>query len=122
MDQDKSLRLLLRQLKDIQVQADKIITGDDSDDTIETFARYSGELKKYISKNVESPEIKSYLAQLPIIDYKKAGIQFWQYLMLISWWVALYANYQAKRKTIEDIGIAKSKYATLELIVKGLAN
>jgi hypothetical protein len=122
MDQDKALRLLLRQLKDVQAQADKILTGEDSHETIETFAKYSIELKEYISKNVASFEIKSYLTELPVIKYQRTGIKFWQYMMLVSWWIAIYMDYQAKNRAIEEIGTAKGKYATLEVLVRALVN
>jgi hypothetical protein len=122
MEQDKTLRLLLRQLKDIQVQADKILAGENSNEVIETFAKYSVELKGYISKNVESQEIKSYLTDLPEINYTRAKIKLWQYLILPSWWVTLYNDYQAKNRTIEEITLVKGKYATLELLVRGLSN
>jgi hypothetical protein len=120
MEQEKALRLLLRQLKDIQAQADKILTGEKSNETIETFARYSTELKSYVKKNVESEEIKSFSAVLPEINYSRAEIKLWQYLILPSWWITLYKDYQAKNKTIEEINLVRGKYATLELLVKGL--
>jgi len=121
MEQDHALRLLLRQLKDIQAQADKILTGENSNEAIETFAKYSIELKDYVSKHVELPEVKSYLTELPVINYKRAEIKLWQYLILPSWWISLYKDYHAKNKTIEEINIVKGKYATLELLVKALA-
>lgn len=122
MSQDKAIRLLLRQLKDIQAQADKILTGEKSDETIETFSRYSIELKDYILKNVESPEIKSYLKELPEINYSRTKIQVWQFFILPFWWIALYNDYQAKNEAIEEINMVKGKYATLEVLVKGLTN
>lgn len=122
MDQDKAIRLLLRQLKDIQAQADKILTGENSDETIETFAKYSIELKDYIMKNIEAPAIKSYLKELPEINYNRTKVKLWQYLILPMWWIALYNDYQAKNETIQDIQLVKGKYATLEMLVKGLVN
>lgn len=122
MEQDKAIRLLLRQLKDIQAQADKILSGENSSETIETFARYSTELKAYISKNVDSPEIKSYLSELPEINYARTEIKLWQYLILPSWWISAYKDYQAKNKTIGEINVVKGKYATLELLVRGLVS
>lgn len=122
MEQDKALRLLLRQLKDIQAQADKILTGENSNEAIENFARYSLELKGYIAKNIESSEVKSYLTELPEINYSKAQIKLWQYLILPSWWISVYKDYQAKNRAIEEINMVKGKYANLELLVRGLAN
>ncbi|MEO7990209.1 MAG: hypothetical protein ABI663_11750 [Chryseolinea sp.] len=122
MEQEKSLRLLLRQLKDIQSQADKILTGENSNEAIETFAKYSTELKDYINKNVVSPEIKSYLKELPEINYSRTEIKLWQYLVLPSWWISLYKDYHEKNKTIAEISTVRGKYATLELLVKGSVN
>lgn len=122
MDQDKTLRLLLRQLKDIQAQADKILTGENSNESIETFSRYSNELKSYILKNIDSQEITSYLKDLPEINYTRTEIKLWQYLILPSWWISLYKDYQAKNQIIEEINLVRGKYATLELLVKGLTS
>ena len=122
MEQNKALKLLLRQLKDIQAQADKIVSGESSNETIETFAKYSSELKSYISKNVQSEEVKSYLNELPEINYSRTQIKLWQYLILPSWWISLYKDYQVKKETISEINSVRGKYATLELLIRGLAN
>jgi hypothetical protein len=120
MEQEKALRLLTRQLKDIQAQADKILTGENSDEVIETFARYSTELKQYIQKNIESNEIKLYLSELPEINYERTQIKFWQYLIFPSWWLDLYKDYIERNKTIQEISVVRGKYSTLELLVRGL--
>jgi hypothetical protein len=122
IQEDKALRLLLRQLKDIQAQADKIQTGENSDEAIEAFAKYSVELKNYISANVQSQEVRSFLADLPEIDYRRMEIKFWQYLILPSWWIAWYNDYHARNRAIQEINMVRGKYATLELLVRGLAN
>lgn len=122
MEQEKAQRLLIRQLKDIQSQADKISSGESSSENIEAFARYSIELKSYIAKNIESQQIKSYLSQLPDINYSKTNIKLWQYLILPSWWVSSYRDYQAKNQAILEINQVRGKYATLELLVRELAD
>jgi hypothetical protein len=96
------------------------LTGENSNATIEAFAKYSTELKSYVKKNVESEEIQSFSAVLPEINYSRSEIKLWQYLILPSWWISLYKDYQAKNKTIEEINLVRGKYATLELLVKGL--
>jgi hypothetical protein len=120
MEQDRAISLLLRQLKDIQAQATKIAAGENSNETIETFAKYSSELKIYIQKNVASQEVKAYITGLPDINYSRSEIKLWQHLILPSWWITLYKDYQAKNRTIEEINHVKGKYATLELLVRGL--
>ena len=118
MDKEKSTRLLLRQLKDIQAQADGILNGRDSDTEIETFARYAVDLKKYILENDSPFEAKLQLSELPDVDYSRPKIRIWQYVVFPIWWVALYQDYIQKQKALEDIRIVKGKYASIELIVK----
>jgi hypothetical protein len=120
MEQEKALRLLLRQIKDIQAQADRILTGENSSETLESFAKYSVELKDYIVKNVNSDEVKVYLAELPDLHYSRIEIQLWQYLIFPTWWISLYKDYEARNRTIEEIKTVRGKYSSLELIVKGL--
>lgn len=122
MEQEKAQRLLIRQLKDIQSQADKISNGENSSENIEAFARYSIELKGYIEKNIESQQIKSYLNELPDISYSKLNVKLWQYLILPSWWVSSYRDYQAKNQAVREINQVRGKYATLELLVRELAD
>ena len=126
MEKEKMLRLLIRQLKDIQSQADKILTGENSEEAIENFSRYSEELKDFINNNIDSTEIKNYTLQLPVINLERTtikSIQLWQYLVIPImpwWWFSAYKNYQAKNKIVEEIGEVRSRYATLEWMVRGM--
>lgn len=119
-DPENTLRLVIRQLRDIQAQADKILTGDNSSEAIEGFARYSAELKKFISKHYDYPTVQAYLTELPKINYAKTQVNLWQYLVLPSWWISLYHDYQARNKALNAIRLTKEKYATLALLLKGL--
>ncbi|RQO32534.1 hypothetical protein DBR32_02730 [Taibaiella sp. KBW10] len=120
MEQEHAIRLLLRQLKDIQAQSDKILGGEQSDEAIEAFSKYSIELKKYIAANITAPEIVLYLKELPEINYSRTQVKLWQYLILPSWGLHLYKNYHAKNKTMEEISMVRGKYASLTLLVGGL--
>ena len=121
MEKETALRLIIRQLKDIQAQADKILTGDNSEESIETFSQYSDELKDFIHTHIEVNEIRAYLSELPEIDYAPKSIQLWQYLVFPSWWVAMYHDHVARNEAVRDVGIARGKFATLEIMIKALA-
>jgi hypothetical protein len=121
MDKETLHRLLIRQLRDIQAQAEKIVRGDNSDDAIEGFIKYAGELKDFISVNISSMEIKAYLSELPDMDYTRTKISLWQYFILPSWWISLYKDYQERMALVQEIDVAKGKFATLELLVRGLS-
>jgi hypothetical protein len=122
MEEEKAIRLLLRQLKDIQAQAEKVTTGEDSDTDIENFSRYSSELKEYISKNVSSAEIRSYLNDLPEINYTRSDIKLWHYFIFPMALIEFYQEYHERNRVIQEINHAKSKYATLELLVRGYSS
>lgn len=122
MEQAKAFDLLLRQIKDIQAQADKILQGEDSPEAIETFSRYSTELKRYIQQHVQSQEIMAYLKDLPEINYARVNISIWQYVLLPYWGIILYNDYQARNRAREEISLVRGKYGTLELLVRGLTN
>ena len=117
MEQEKVVKLLLRQLKDIQIQADKILSGNNSSETIESFARYSTDLKEYIAKNVENKEVISYLAEIPNVNYSRNKFKPWLYLILPAWLYLYYKDIIAKNRSIEEISIVKGKYACLELLI-----
>jgi hypothetical protein len=119
-DPEDTLRLVIRQLRDIQAQADKILTGDNSSEAIEGFARYSTELKNFISKHYDYANVQAYLTELPKINYAKTQVKLWQYLLLPSWWISLYHDYRARNKAMDAIRLTKDKYATLTLLLKGL--
>jgi hypothetical protein len=122
MDEEKALRLLIRQIKDVQAQADKVLGGENSPEAIESFSRYSVELKNFIEDNVASLEIRAYASELPTVEYYRVDVPFWQYLFLPAWCAHLYYDYQARNKAMEEIGIVRGMYATLEIMVRGLTN
>lgn len=121
MEQEKILSLLSRQLRDIQSQADKILRDDNSAEAIESFARYSQELKHFIMTKVEDPEVLRVAAEIPVVNYKRNRISLWQFLILPAWWISLYKDYQQRQVSLEEISSAKGKYASLELLVNSVA-
>ncbi|HCS19670.1 MAG TPA: hypothetical protein DIW47_03755 [Bacteroidetes bacterium] len=120
MDQDKSTSLLIRQLRDIQSHADKIVNGDSSSSNIETFSRYSIELVAYVKEKIDTPEILKFIVEIPTINYKKTEIKFWQFLILPLWWLILYKDYQIRNQAVQEIRHSRGKFATLEVMMNDL--
>jgi len=120
MNQDEAIRLVIRQVKDVQAQADQILKGNKSDEAIENFARYSEEMKAFIRKNIPSEEILAYLKDITPVHYTKAKISIWQYFVFPSWWLSLYKEYNAKNQVLDEIREVQHKYANLELLLKAL--
>lgn len=122
MEQKEIAKLLLRQIKDIEVQAGKIIDGDNSAESIENIARYSKELQRFISLKIENEEIKLYGRELPDIDYSKVQFKLWHFLLLPTWFIFVYKDTIKKREIINEIHAARGKYATMEMMVKQYIN
>ncbi|MCE7992989.1 MAG: hypothetical protein HEP71_13455 [Roseivirga sp.] len=122
MDQEKAHTLLARQLTDILANAERIIHGNDSAEEIESFARYSLELKRYVNERIESEEFKTAANAIPDIDYKRSQIQIWQYVVLPAWWISIYKDYQARKKTKAEVNLVRGKYASLQLLAKSQFN
>lgn len=120
-EKERKLRLILRQIRDIQSQADQILSGDNSSAAIENFSRYSVELKDYILKYVEDENISTYLIEIPDVNYRRVRIKLWHYMILPLWWIALYNDYWARNRTIREINAVKGKYAGLELLIKRIS-
>ena len=114
---DKRNHLLERQLMDIQSQADKILRGDSSSEAIESFARYSEELKKYIEDNFSEPEIIKKVRQIEIIKYKRNRIKVW-HIATLSFWIVLLIHYTAKQKSIQEIGRVKGEWSSFYILFK----
>ncbi|HEY3404366.1 MAG TPA: hypothetical protein VGK59_13340 [Ohtaekwangia sp.] len=120
MDTQQSMRLLHRQIRDIQAQADKILDGDNSSENLENFSKYCAELKSFIKGQVQIVQIREFGNELPEIDYQRNEIRLWHYLILPVWWLGLYKDYIARNRTIQEVSIARSKFATLELMLKSV--
>ena len=120
MEQEEAVRLAMRGVKDIQVQAERIISRDNSSAIVESFARYSNELKDYIAKNISNEIINSHLEKIPNVNYKRIRWELWHILVLPLWFIFLYKDSIAKNRTIEEINLIRGKYAHLELLLREL--
>lgn len=120
MDQQKALSLLSRQLIDIQSQADKILKGEDSPESIEGFARYSLELKNFINNKIENADLKKAACDISDINYQRTQIQLWQYILFPMWWISLYKDFHARKQTIEEVTQVRGKYASLYILLQSI--
>ena len=106
---------MLRQVKDAQVQAGKILSGDDQPETIRTFARSCDELNRYIQTHDKREEVIKVLDEIPEISYERIQRNFWT-MIVNPWWL----NAARKSSTLEQIREAHRKYHTLELRLRGI--
>ena len=120
MDQDLVIQFAINQIKKTQQKADKILKGDKSEASIESFFKESSELKTFIHDRIPSEEVNQFVKAIPDRDYKKNSLKTWQYFFSPDQWLALYKKYNTKNKIVEDIRSIKHQYDNLELMMKGL--
>ena len=114
-EKEKKLRLMLRQVADTQVQAGKILAGDNQPETIRTFAQSCNELNRYIRMHEEREEVIEVLDEIPEISYERIQRNFWTMVVNPGW-----LNTARKSAVLEQIREVHGKYQTLELRLRGI--
>jgi hypothetical protein len=124
-EKEKKLRLMLRQVADVQMQAEKILAGDKLRANVETFARSCSELNDYIRKHEDRKEVIETLDEIPEINYRKFldyRAYFWVMILLsgiATWWIWVVMA-SRRNAVLNQIRAAKEKYAALEWQLKGI--
>jgi len=122
---------LHRQLKDIQIQAEKLISGSPSGEELVQFSNYSAELKNYLLINIEEPEIRVLIYSIPDIldveiETKSMPVALVITLTIITLGIsALYISHvmemRRHRLVQGNIQTARGKYASIEFLLKAYA-
>ena len=103
-----------------------LISGSPDIEELESFSNYSQELKSYLIKNIDVPEIKDLANAIPNIlevEAKSKPIVILIALGLVTFGVsAIYISYAAsmrKTRLIQgNIQTARGKYASIEFLLK----
>ncbi|MPM05067.1 hypothetical protein SDC9_51351 [bioreactor metagenome] len=117
---ERKMQLTERQLIDIQSQAERVLSGNNSADAIESFSRYSEELKKYIADNFTNPEFIERINQIEKINFKRNKIKIW-HIVTFSFWVVLLIQNIAKQKSIEEVARVKSDWSSAYILFKTIS-
>ncbi len=109
---------LLRQLIDIQNQADIILKGNISPDELTIFLKYLIELKSYIQKNIENELIQKIIVEIPELEFNDV-IKNAKTVNLLGFDLSGLFGKTNKLETAEDlINLTKSKFASIETILR----
>ncbi|MGB4848273.1 MAG: hypothetical protein WBP41_10170 [Saprospiraceae bacterium] len=119
-------RNVLRQIKDIQVQAERLISDNPEIGEIYVFGNYNKQLKSYLLANLKDEHILSYVIQIPEIDESistpkaKTGV-LTVILAAIAPWLLTYFRERNEighgQEIIRDI---RGKYASVEFLMKNI--
>lgn len=116
-------RNILRQITDIQVQADRLIKSQANLTEIEDFAKYSYELKNFLIKNVQDDFIMKYVNDIPTLDLdEKSEVELgfmYGVLYFFGGILGVYSIEQKKKaRALDTIRDIKGKYASAEFMLK----
>lgn len=117
-------RNIIRQIVDIQAQADRLIRSDADVVEIEQFAQYNNEIKTYLIEHIDDDFILKYIKDIPDLNIEEVedkkgvlGLIFLT-LSLFSGWPALYYEKRKARKSLETVRDIRGKYASVEFMIK----
>lgn len=103
---------ILRQIKDIQVQAERLLNNASPED-YQDFARYSKEIKTFLMENVDEEMILKFVREIPEPDASfgsKSGN---------SWFFNLsFVNESRKSTDKQQLRNIRDKYASIEFLCK----
>ena len=116
-------RNILRQIVDVQVQADRLIKRKATLNEIEDFAKYSFELRTYLMENIENDFILKQINEIPILNLEKENKVpegfLYSLLLFFGGWLSAYALEQKKKsEALEVIRDIRAKYASTEFMLK----
>jgi hypothetical protein len=117
---ERNTALLERQLKDLISQADQILSGNNSAAQIETFARYSEEMKLFVDTRVEKTHLKERARKIEKINFSRNELKLWHYVTF-SFWIVLLIQYNAAQKSLEEVARVKSDWNNFLLDLQGIS-
>ncbi len=118
---------LFRQLKDIQLQAEKLLSGDSDEEAFVSFSNYNNELKSYLLQNCDDATIRSLVNEIPeVLDVKQETSKPLVLLIILglvtlgisAFYFASVANMRQTRLIQENIHTVRGKYASIEFLMK----
>ncbi|WP_299433239.1 hypothetical protein [uncultured Aquimarina sp.] len=117
---------ILRQITDIQVQADRLISEKANLEEIEQFSQYSQEIKTFLLNTVKDEFVKKYVLEIPDLDLDspKNSSKAKSIIAIIIGGIGG-SYYNEKRKIDEALDTLKdirNKYASAEFMLKNYFN
>lgn len=112
---------IFRQLKDVQVQADKFLESKSYDYDIESFVQYVNEIKSYLHENETNSEVLRLLSEMPKYDEElktKAVVRRGLFSFLIGVTGILAQRENEKEEFNTYLYEIRSKFASIEFIMK----
>ena len=115
-------RNILRQIADVQQQAERLISTNAEQHEIEDFSKYNEEIKSYLLENVKDNFILKRINEIPSINFNTLEIKDNFLILIFSIFSGgLAAYYRRIERTKEALAVVREirgKYASAEFMLK----
>ena len=113
---------IIRQIVDLQAQAERLIQSGGNMPEIETFAEYNEEVKAYLLSNIDDEFILNYVRQIPSLNLDqiegKAGL-LTVFLSVFSGTLSTHGRERDKiERALKEIKYISDKYASYEMMIR----
>lgn len=109
---------VLRQLKDIIVQADNLRNSTNFDTDAINFSKYNDELKAYLWKHYDDELVHDRVQKIPHINHKPIQHHLWFWLIMPLEFVYLFRVQKAKQECLYKVEEAKNLYSSILFLLK----
>lgn len=113
---------ILRQITDIQVQAERLIKNKSDITQVEQFAAYSNEIKTFLLNNISDEFILNQIKEIPDLDLEQteSNSRFINlFLNVLGGSIGIYSSERRKAdEALDKIRDIRGKYASTEFMLK----
>uniref|UniRef100_UPI0040493C14 hypothetical protein n=2 Tax=Gelidibacter sp. TaxID=2018083 RepID=UPI0040493C14 len=112
---------ILRQIVDIQAQAERLIRTEADIVEIDQFAQFNAEIMSYLHSHIDDPFVMKYVNEIPVLDIEEIETSTGITSILLGLFVggsAIYNDKEKARKALIIIRDIKAKYASIEFMLK----
>ncbi|AXT21027.1 hypothetical protein D7030_08450 [Flavobacteriaceae bacterium AU392] len=114
-------RNIIRQIVDIQNQADRLIKNKANIVEIEQFSQYNDEIKSFLESNIEDEFILNYVRAIPNLDIEQEDTKLGILNIVLSIFFGGITSYRERQKAdnaLNKIRDIRGKYASAEFMLK----
>ncbi|MFK7783810.1 MAG: hypothetical protein AB8B56_01775 [Crocinitomicaceae bacterium] len=119
---------LTRQIKDIQFQAERLISGNPDGEELQQFSNYNEEMKNYMLLNIDDSDLRKVILEIPDVMDIETDTKSTPFLVLLflgiatlgisAFYISYVANMRRTRQIQNNIQTVRGKYSSLEFLMK----
>jgi len=113
---------IIRQVKDLQAQAERLIRTGGNMPEIEAFANYNEEIKTFLLNTIQDEFVLNYIKTIPSIDIDaietKSGIRSIALGLFFGGTSTIYHEKNKIESALKQIKDISNKYSSYEIMIK----